>query len=56
MHPPGPNYLNFMQYLGKFGKIVCWHPPRELLSPPQGNPRSATEDGYDNSDHKRKGV
>ena len=25
--PPGPNSLNFMQFLGKYGKIVCWHPP-----------------------------
>ena len=24
-HAPGyPNSFNFMQYLGKFGKIVCW--------------------------------
>ena len=21
--PPGPNSFNFMQFLGKFGKIVC---------------------------------
>ena len=27
-HPsPSANSFNFMQYLGKFGKIVCWHPP-----------------------------
>ena len=24
--PPVPNSLNFMQFLGKFGKIICWHP------------------------------
>ena len=24
--PRGPNSFNFMQFLGKFGKIVCWHP------------------------------
>ena len=24
--PPGPNSFNFMQFLGKFGKIVCWRP------------------------------
>ena len=24
-----PNSFNFMQFLGKFGRIVCWH-PREL--------------------------
>ena len=23
----GSNSLNFMQCLGKFGKIVCWRPP-----------------------------
>ena len=40
--PPSPNSLNFMQFLGKFGKIVCWRtPPRvdasqlgEILDPP----------------------
>ena len=37
----GPNSFNFMQFLGKFGKIVCWLPPgswrpllREILDPP----------------------
>ena len=39
----GPNSFNFMQFLGKFGKFVCWrHPPRgswrpllgEILDPP----------------------
>ena len=40
--PGGPNSFNFMQFLGKFGKIVCWRPPGELASPPQGNPGSAT--------------
>ena len=24
--PPGPNSFNFMKFLGKFGKIVCWRP------------------------------
>ena len=24
--PGGPNSFNFMQFLGKFGKIVCWRP------------------------------
>ena len=42
--PRGPNSFKFMQFLGKFGKIVCWHPPGELVPPPQGNPRSATAD------------
>ena len=39
--PPGPNSFNFMQFLGKFGKIVCWRPLeiwsphlREILDPP----------------------
>ena len=40
--PGGPNSFNFMQFLGKFGKIVCWRPPlgswrpllREILDPP----------------------
>ena len=39
----GPNSFNFMQFLGKFGKIVCWWPPLwgswgpllgEILDPP----------------------
>ena len=41
--PPGPNSFNFMQFLGKFGKIVCWHPPGELAPPLPGNPGSATD-------------
>ena len=40
--PPGPNSFNFMQFLEKFGKIVCWRPPGELAPPPRGNPGSAT--------------
>ena len=37
---------NFMQFLRKFGKIVCWRPPppphpRGLAPPPEGNPGSA---------------
>ena len=40
--PRGPNSFNFMQFLEKFGKIVCWHPPPgelvpllgEILDPP----------------------
>ena len=39
--PRGPNSFNFMQFLGKFGKIVCWCPPEswrpllgEILDPP----------------------
>ena len=37
-----PNYFNFMQFLGKFGKIICWRPSPgiwrpllgEILDPP----------------------
>ena len=44
--PGGPNSFNFMQFLGKLGKIVCWAPPpEELAPPPRGNPGSATELG-----------
>ena len=25
--PPGPISFIFMQFLGKFGKIVCWRTP-----------------------------
>ena len=40
--PGGPNSFNFMQFLGNFGKIVCWRPPLgswrpllgEILDPP----------------------
>ena len=39
--PGGPNSFNFMQFLGKFAKIVCWRPPEswrpllgEILDPP----------------------
>ena len=40
--PRCPNSFNFMQFLGNFGKIVCWRPPGELAPPPRGNPGSAT--------------
>ena len=41
--PRGPNSFNFMQFLEKVGKIVCWRPPPgELVPPPLGNPGSAT--------------
>ena len=44
--PLGQNFFNFMQFLGKFGKIVCWRPLPEGLAPPhQGNPGSATGKG-----------
>ena len=33
--PRGLNSFNFMQFLGKFGKIICWPlPPGEILDPP----------------------
>ena len=39
--PGGPNSFNFMQFLAKFGKIVCWRPLGscrpllgEILDPP----------------------
>ena len=40
--PGGPNSFNFMQFLGKIDKFVCWRPPWELAPPPRGNPGSAT--------------
>ena len=40
--PGGPNSFNFMQFLGKFDKFLCWRPPGELAPPPRGNPGSAT--------------
>ena len=39
--PTVQNVLNFMQFSGKFGKIVCWHPPGWLTPPPTRNPGSA---------------
>ena len=40
--PRTPNSFNYMQFLRKFGKIVCWRPPGELAPPPRGNAGSAT--------------
>ena len=38
------NFLNFMQFFGKFGKIIGWHPlPGGLAPPPTENPGSAPE-------------
>ena len=34
--PRGPNSFNFMQFLGNFGKIVCWRPPPEGWRPHLG--------------------
>ena len=40
-HAPGTNSFNFIGFLGKFGKIVCWRPLEswrphlgEILDPP----------------------
>ena len=32
--PGRPNSFDFMQFSGKFGKIVCWAPPLGRLAPP----------------------
>ena len=38
------NFLNFMQFLGKSGKFVCWRPyPSGLAPPPMGNLGSAPD-------------
>ena len=35
--PTAKNFLNFMQFFGKFGKIICWRPhPRGLVPLLQG--------------------
>ena len=34
--PQGPNSFNFMQFLGKFGKIVCWRAPWGVGAPSSG--------------------
>ena len=39
--PRGPNSFNFVQFLGKFGKIVCWCPLEGWCPPPWGRPGSA---------------
>ena len=39
---PSPNSFNFMQFLGKFGKIVCWAPLPRVGATTSGNPGSAT--------------
>ena len=41
----GPNSFNFMQILGKFGKIVCWRPHLgEILDPPLVTPIIASNE------------
>ena len=37
----GPISFNFMQFLGKFGKIVNYPLPPRVGAPPRGNPGSA---------------
>ena len=32
----GPNSFNFMQFLGKFDKFVCWRPPWGVGAPSSG--------------------
>ena len=32
----GPNSFNFMQFLGKFGKIICWRPSWGVGAPSSG--------------------
>ena len=32
--PGGPNSFNFMQFLGKLGKILCWRPPPQRVGEP----------------------
>ena len=34
--PVGSNSFNFMQFLGKFGKIMCWPLPPESWRPHLG--------------------
>ena len=42
-HLPGcPNSFDFMQFLGQFGKIVCWRPPWGFGAPWR-NPGSAAD-------------
>ena len=42
--PPGrPNSFDFMQFSGKFGKIVCWRSWGVGAPPPRGNPGSVAD-------------
>ena len=41
---PARNVLNFMQFFGKIGKIVCWRPAK-LAPSPKENSGSAPEYG-----------
>ena len=55
-HPPmARNFLNFMQFFGKFGNFVCWDPTLDGWGPlPMGNPGSTP--GNDISDMIEKGT
>ena len=34
--PTAHNFLNFMQFFTKFGKIICWRPPWRVGAPSYG--------------------
>ena len=34
--PTAQNFLNFMQFFAKFGKIICWRPPWRVGAPSYG--------------------
>ena len=40
--PPAQKFFIFMQFSGKIGQIIGWHPPLGLAPPSLGNPGSAT--------------
>ena len=43
-HPTsGSKFFKFHTIFGKFGKLLCWHPPGELAPQPEGNPGSSTD-------------
>ena len=47
VRPPGSKFFQFHAVFGKFGKIVCWHPPPgELVHLPRGNNGSTTARGH----------
>ena len=54
--PTAQHFLNFMQFFKKFGKIICWRPPRGLAPPPTENPGSAPGSGGVSSNHEDQQV
>ena len=46
--PTAPNFLDFMQFLEIFDKIICWRPTRGSAPPATGNPGFAPD--------KKRGV